>query len=123
MCTAENLGIFQYAVMFFVVFVRAEQCHRSISVVKGCTGRRNCTSGSALLLHSDQLAQTVAGVNPFLLEEYNRRCAACAEHRNLSATPRDCKEVYDNGDRTTGIYTIYPMSNKAIQVSNALLFT
>ncbi|KAH3701589.1 techylectin-5A-like [Dreissena polymorpha] len=116
MYTAKNVDIFRYVALFLVVIVHAEQCHRSLSVVKGCNGSRNCTTGWKHLLRSDQLAQTLAGVSPFLSEEYNRRCNACAEQRNLSATPRDCREVYHNGDRTTGVYTIYPMAIKASQV-------
>ncbi|XP_052802870.1 microfibril-associated glycoprotein 4-like [Mya arenaria] len=88
----------------------------AISVTKECSHLENCTSGEKLLVRPENIKTALGGVSPFLAAEYLRRCQACSAHQNLSATPRDCQDVYSQGQRKTGTYTIYPTPGYVFQI-------
>ncbi|XP_052818121.1 ficolin-2-like [Mya arenaria] len=99
-----------------ILDAEADCNHIAITVTKGCSHLDNCTSGEKLLVRPENLKVALAEVSPSVAAEYERRCQACAAHRNMSSTPRDCQYVYNQGEINTGVYTIYPKPGLVFQV-------
>ncbi|KAH3869316.1 ficolin-2-like [Dreissena polymorpha] len=91
-------------------------CEQPFTVTKGCTEKNYCDSGYKFLVRSEDVAAAMKEVTSSLNSEYQRRCWACANHQNLSATPRDCQDWYASGFHDSGDYTIYPTPGITFQV-------